>query len=264
MATTMTQREAEKILGLTEAYTLADLKAVRKRHMAKFHPDKFHNNVAADGMTEAEAERIFISGNQAFDFLSKLFADMEPDYKVTPASEARSSYVPPRSTTTPGDAYGGASGPADATDGAHGATSASGTEDWGFYEWYNYYTSAAGQSSDYGNAQVADDADATGGSSWHGTGSHAARGRRTAERQADADWQYAYHAENAPEPVDVPSTGGGGCLFWFVLFGGLGGLAVWNQYDPKGAFALIANIILHPQLALIIVGILFFLYARGK
>ena len=86
MSVDMTQSKAERILGITVPYTLSDLKQIHRRHMVANHPDRFHGDGSDGRMTAEEAERIFVSGKHAYDFLESLFDGRAEGYAVSPAS----------------------------------------------------------------------------------------------------------------------------------------------------------------------------------
>lgn len=82
MAVMMDRRDAERLLGLTNAYTLDELRRTYKRHLAKFHPDLYPDEPTDGRMGKEQAQEEFVRGTQAFDALSPLFAGHDSDYRM--------------------------------------------------------------------------------------------------------------------------------------------------------------------------------------
>ena len=268
MVTMMTQREAERLLGITSPYTLVDLKKAHRRHMVAYHPDKFHDDGADGGMTKAEAEKVFVSGNHAYDTLKVLFAGMPAGYVVTPLGKQKTTESHASGTTS-------STGSRTASSATHGTGSWTGSDNsygtTGTAYGYGasdagYGTSSAGHADHgtwYGSSSNGTTSD---GSSTSTTGTNTQRRRRSQSgsrpRRNTKKTTTTQTTNYTPSPEQTPyvptSTNTGFSLWTFFFFTILlCGTALWNWYDPVGAFNFITGFIFHPERILILLAVAF-------
>lgn len=248
MAQSMTKHEAEAILGLTEAYTLADLETAHRRHMATYHPDKFHmGSKGSGGMTEEEATAMFVSGSHAYECLLPLFNGAPEGHKVTPSSASQQSQADYDTTSHRTE------------DQPHEDAWAQGAQsEWASSRPYDaWYRDVWGDpEDDHGNTGSEDGEPKKSKSHKHKKKKKKEAGKRQR--------QYAYHAEPSPADFYNAPRDGGGVLFWLVALGIPIWLALLSRSDPSAAFDIVAGVITNPLKLSLLIGGLWILYATGK
>lgn len=264
MVNRMTQGEAEKILGITAPYTMADLKKTHRRHMATYHPDKFHSDGADGGMTKDEAEKVFISGNHAYDVLKDLFKNRPDDYMVTPESKRAASST---SSTHDAHAHAGGANSYESTYGTpygnpHGSAygnphgnpsgSSDGSASYGRPDGYDPWSGYARHGASPGSDGATTSDTATGNAATKkknqkkksSSKKKNTKKKATKQKPANDEWQ-----QWQPDPNNSYSPSAEGKKFlwtWFVLMGTVVGFAFWCHAEPKVAFETAVGFILNP------------------